>query len=43
MIGVGFLILGVVLMLLWRIEHPEFFRRRPEVAGEPLQGPTVTE
>jgi amino acid transporter len=30
-IGIGFLILGVFLMLLWRLGgHPEFFRRRPE-------------
>ncbi len=28
-IGVGFLLLGVVLMVLWRFEHPQFFRRRP--------------
>jgi amino acid transporter len=42
-IGVGFLLLGVVLMLIWRINHKAFFRRRPEVYGEPLQGPTVTE
>jgi amino acid transporter len=33
-IGLGFLLLGVVLMLLWRIEHKEFFRRRPEVARD---------
>jgi hypothetical protein len=42
-IGVGFLLLGVVLMLIWRINHKAFFRRRPEVYGDPLQGPTVTE
>ena len=42
-IGVGFLILGAILMLLWRIEHKTFFKRRPEVFGDPLQGPTVTE
>jgi amino acid transporter len=42
-IGVGFLLLGVVLMLIWRINHTAFFRRRPEVYGDPLQGPTVTE
>ena len=42
-IGVGFLLLGVVLMLLWRTGHKDFFKRRREVAGDPLQGPTVTE
>jgi len=32
LIGVGFLLLGVVLMLWWRLAgHVEFFRRRPEV------------
>jgi hypothetical protein len=31
-IGLGFLLLGVVLMLLWRFEYPDFFRRRREVA-----------
>jgi amino acid transporter len=30
-IGVGMMGLGVVLMILWRIREPEFFRRRPEV------------
>jgi amino acid transporter len=33
-IGLGFLLLGAVLMILWRFEHREFFRRRPEVAAE---------
>jgi O-antigen/teichoic acid export membrane protein len=42
-IGIGFLVLGVILMLLWRMEHKEFFKRRPEVVGEPLAGPTVVE
>jgi amino acid transporter len=42
-IGLGFLLLGVILMLLWRIEHKDFFRRKREVLGAPLQGPTVTE
>jgi amino acid transporter len=42
-IGLGFLLLGVVLMLLWRIEHKEFFKRKPEVVGAPRAGPTVTE
>jgi amino acid transporter len=31
-IGVGFLLIGAVLMVLWRVRHPEFFRRRPETA-----------
>jgi amino acid transporter len=32
-IGLGFLLMGPVLMLIWRLSgHPEFFRRRPEVA-----------
>jgi amino acid transporter len=35
-IGVGFLLLGALLMLIWRSGHPAFFRTRPEVAaGEP--------
>jgi amino acid transporter len=37
-IGVGFLLLGVVLMLVWGVRHPAFFRRRPEVAAEPAEG-----
>ena len=36
-IGVGFLLLGVVLMLLWGAGTREFFRRRPEVATEPAR------
>ncbi len=36
-IGIGFLLMGPVLMWLWRLGgHPEFFRRRPEVAPEGL-------
>jgi hypothetical protein len=31
-IGVGLLLLGVPLMLLWRFRHPEFFRRHRESA-----------
>ena len=32
-IGIGFLLLGPVLMLIWRFNgHPEFFRRKTEVA-----------
>jgi hypothetical protein len=37
-IGVGFLLLGVVLMFLWGARHPQFFRRKPEVAAEPAEG-----
>jgi amino acid transporter len=52
-IGLGFLLLGVVLMLAWRVSgHREFFLRRPEVvdpaiasgaavAEEPLAGSDV--
>jgi len=42
-IGLGFLILGAILMLLWRIEHKDFFKRTPEKFGMALAGPTVTE
>jgi amino acid transporter len=42
-IGLGFLLLGVVLMLLWRIEHKDFFRRPREVLGMERAGPTVTD
>jgi amino acid transporter len=42
-IGLGFLLLGLVLMLVWRINHKTFFRRKREVIGDPLQGPTVVE
>jgi amino acid transporter len=37
-IGLGFLLLGVVLMFVWNAGHPAFFRRRPEVAAEPAEG-----
>jgi amino acid transporter len=37
-IGVGFLLLGVVLMFIWNAQHPAFFRRKPEVAAEPAEG-----
>jgi amino acid transporter len=34
-IGVGFMVMGLVLMLIWRFGHPEFFRRKPEIfSGE---------
>jgi amino acid transporter len=42
-IGLGFLVLGAILMLLWRIEHKDFFKRRPETFGMARAGPTVTE
>ena len=36
-IGLGFLVMGVVLMIFWRVAgHPEFFGRRPEVADPAL-------
>ena len=42
-IGLGFLALGVVLMLLWRGGHPDFFRRKREVADPgTLEAPPPT-
>ena len=38
-IGVGFLLLGAVLMLIWSRGHPVFFRRDPEVADPALLEP----
>src|SRR6478672_166468 len=38
-IGVGFLLLGVVLMVWWRFGHPRFFERKPEVADPSLVEP----
>jgi amino acid transporter len=35
-IGIGFLLLGVVFMLLWRSGHPGFFKRRPRTADPAL-------
>ena len=35
-IGLGFLLLGVVLMLFWRMHDARFFRRKPEVADPAL-------
>jgi amino acid transporter len=35
-IGFGFLVMGVVLMLYWRVAHPVFFRRKPQVADPHL-------
>ena len=31
-IGIGFLLMGVVLMLVWRSGNPQFFRRKAETA-----------
>jgi hypothetical protein len=42
-IGLGFLLLGVVLMLVWRLNHKAFFRRPREVIGQAKAGPTVVE
>ena len=42
MIGLGFLLMGVVLMFLWYLRHPEFFRRRPEVADPRVLEPAAT-
>ena len=33
-IAVGFMLLGVVLMILARVTAPEFFRRRAEVVSD---------
>jgi hypothetical protein len=39
MIGLGFLVLGFVLMVIWRAAgHAEFFRRRPEPAAADALG-----
>ena len=38
-IGVGFLLLGAVLMLIWSRGHPVFFRRDPEIADPALLEP----
>ena len=36
-IGLGFMVLGVVLMIIWRLAgHKEFFGRRPETADPAL-------
>jgi amino acid transporter len=35
-IGVGFLLLGALLMIVWSTQHPGFFRRKPEVADPAL-------
>ena len=31
-IGVGFMVFGAILMVIWSFKHPEFFKRRPEIA-----------
>ena len=35
-IGLGFLVLGAVLMVIWSLQNPAFFRRKPEVADPAL-------
>jgi amino acid transporter len=38
-IGLGFLLLGAILMVIWRAAgHPEFFRRKPEAAAPDALG-----
>ena len=37
-IGVGFLLLGVVLMLIWRGGHPGYFVSKRETADPSLMG-----
>jgi amino acid transporter len=39
-IGLGFLIIGAVLMVVWQFDHPQFFKRRPEVADPSLIEPS---
>src|SRR3954470_7101323 len=39
-IGIGFLLMGAVLMVLWARRHPEFFRRKPEVADPRVLEPS---
>ena len=36
-IGVAIFLLGVLIMIGWRIGHPEFWRERPGVAPEPQE------
>ena len=31
-LGIGLLLVGVPLMLIWKIGHPDFFKRDREVA-----------
>lgn len=31
-IGIGFMIMGAVMMFIWSGKHKEFFQRKPEVA-----------
>ena len=40
-IGVGFLLVGVVFMLLWAWAHPEFFRQKPETFAPPAAEPAT--
>lgn len=37
-LSIGLGLLGLLLMVLWRLRSPDFFRRRPEVHGE---GPVI--
>jgi amino acid transporter len=42
-IGLGFLLLGALLMTIWRLAgHPEFFARRPEAARPETKATTDT-
>src|SRR3954462_6793724 len=40
-IGLGFLVLGAILMVFWQGPLPDFFRRRPEVAGPRYMDPSA--
>ncbi len=40
-IGIGALLFGALLMLIWRHGNPEFFRRKPEVADPALLEPAA--
>ena len=33
-IGIGFLVVGVILMLIYQRTAPEFFRRKPKVVDD---------
>jgi amino acid transporter len=35
-IGIGGLLIGVILMIWWNVTHPNYFRRKPEVADPAL-------
>lgn len=36
-IGVGIFLLGIVIMIGWRLGHPQYWRERPGVAPEPQE------